>query len=335
MPKAQLTESELRSSQHLSQILQKGMCFAFCEHNAVTIVNRSDEDTATLIVFGEAVNLEKLHLIQTALLPYLSIRCFYSGTRELGTVVIEAQIDITNSQDLHQAIESIAVEYQTEVVVLTQRPTLTKPGLLLMDMDSTVIAIECIDEIAKLAGVGKQVSEVTELAMQGKLDFAESLTSRVACLKDAEAHILTVVRNALPIMPGITQLLSVLRQANWKLAIASGGFTFFADYLQHRLDLDFVIANVLEMNGDTLTGKIKGEIVTAQTKADTLTLLAERYQIETSQTIALGDGANDLLMMQRAGLGVAFHAKPVVRQQADGAIRFSPANSLLALLSRD
>ena len=128
--------------------------------------------------------------------------------------------------------------------------------------------VECIDEIAKLAGVGEQVSEVTELAMQGKLDFAQSLTSRVACLENASEEILAQVRNALPMMPGLTRLVAVLKQRHWKVAIASGGFTFFADYLKDRLELDAAVANTLEIKDGTLTGQGVGRNSRCQCQSD-------------------------------------------------------------------
>ena len=204
-----------------------------------------------------------------------------------------------------------------------------------MDMDSTVIAVECIDEIAKLAGaeVGEQVSKVTELAMQGKLDFAESLRSRVACLQGADQAILQSVRAALPLMPGMFNLVRILKKHNWKLAIASGGFTYFADYLLQRLELDDAVANELEIVEGKLTGKVSGSIVDAKVKASTLGELAARWDIPHNQTIAMGDGANDLLMMNAASLGVAFHAKPVVRAQADISIRHGGLDCLLWILA--
>ncbi|GAA0857036.1 phosphoserine phosphatase SerB [Aliiglaciecola litoralis] len=328
------TLAQWHSSQYLTGLCHKSVCFTLPENQQLQLVAADESDSAHLVIFAEGLNLEKLYAIKTALSNVLSIDYFKSG-RDMGAgCAVEAKVamDQHSDGDLNTLIEQLSVATQTDMALLTHRPTLSQPGVLLMDMDSTVIGIECIDEIAKLAGVGEQVSAVTELAMQGKLDFVDSLTSRVACLADAPESILQQVRDAMPINPGISRLLHELRLANWKLAIASGGFTFFADYLLERLDLDYVIANQLEIKDKRLTGKVEGDIVSAQTKADTLTKLANQYGIDLSQTIALGDGANDLVMMKQAGLGIALHAKPLVRQQADAALRFSAADGLLAYL---
>ncbi|WP_017445475.1 phosphoserine phosphatase SerB [Gayadomonas joobiniege] len=226
-----------------------------------------------------------------------------------------------------------AADKQIDIWQLTpDRPSLAKPGLLVMDMDSTTIKIECIDEIAKLAGVGEQVAEVTELAMQGKLDFAESLRGRVGTLKNAPVDIIEQVASDLPLMHGLENLIKHLKQAGWKIAIASGGFTYFADRLKDQLGLDAAVANQLEIDGDRLTGQVLGDIVDAQVKADTLQKLAVEYGIEPGQTVAMGDGANDLVMMSAAQLGVAFEAKPLVQERADLAINYHGLDALLAIL---
>ena len=211
-------------------------------------------------------------------------------------------------------------------------PRLDEPGLILMDMDSTAIQIECIDEIARLAGVGEQVSAVTAAAMQGKLEFADSLRNRVALLKDAPISILDTVAENIPLMPGLTLLVDNAKAAGWKVAIASGGFTRFAGKLQQDLGLDHIEANELECEGDKLTGRVLGRIVDAQVKAHTLELLRERYGVAQSQTVAIGDGANDLPMLKLAALGVAIHAKPIVREQAQVAIRHQDLEAVLCLL---
>lgn len=287
-----------------------------------------------LLVVAEGLNLEKLQRLQQTLAKVLCFgkaRFKYAVDGELG-YAIEFEVKQKLSAGIAQHIESCAISLQLELVLLSGRPRLSEPGLLLMDMDSTVIEVECIDEMAKLAGMGKQVSEVTELAMQGALPFSESLINRVACLAGADEAIIAQVRDALPLMPGISRLVRVLKQHNWKVAIASGGFTYFAGYLQQRLGLDAAIANQLEIQDGKLTGRVKGDIVDASVKADSITRLAQQWGISAQQTVAMGDGANDLLMMENAALGVAFHAKPVVRQQADAAIRFTGLETLLWML---
>lgn len=229
--------------------------------------------------------------------------------------------------------EEILQALELDYSALTDMPDLTKPGLIVLDMDSTAIQIECIDEIAKLAGVGEEVAEVTERAMQGELDFEQSLRQRVAKLADADEAILSEVRAELPLMPDLPQLIGTLKQYGWKTAIASGGFTYFSDHLQQLLGLDHAESNQLEIIDGKLTGQVVGEVVSAQTKADILQRLAEQYEIEAHNTIAVGDGANDLVMMEAAGLGIAYHAKPKVEQQARCAVRYAGLGGIICVLS--
>ncbi|MCE0800991.1 phosphoserine phosphatase [Buttiauxella sp. A2-C1_F] len=220
-----------------------------------------------------------------------------------------------------------------DVAPLGKIPHLRTPGLLVMDMDSTAIQIECIDEIAKLAGTGEMVAEVTERAMRGELDFAASLKQRVATLKGANASILRQVRDELPLMPGLTSLVLKLESLGWKVAIASGGFTFFAEYLRDKLHLHAVVANELEICDGKLTGEVIGQIVDAQFKADTLKRLADKYEIPVAQTVAIGDGANDLPMILSAGLGIAYHAKPKVNEKTEITIRHADLMGVFCILS--
>lgn len=220
-----------------------------------------------------------------------------------------------------------------DVAPLGKIPHLRTPGLLVMDMDSTAIQIECIDEIAKLAGTGELVSEVTERAMRGELDFAASLRQRVATLKGADANILRQVRDDLPLMPGLTQLVLKLESLGWKVAIASGGFTFFAEYLRDKLRLTAAVANELGIMDGVLTGEVVGDIVDAKYKANTLQRLAEQYDIPKDQTVAIGDGANDLPMIKAAGLGIAYHAKPKVNEQTEVTIRHADLVGVLCILT--
>ncbi|VEC00985.1 Phosphoserine phosphatase [Cedecea lapagei] len=220
-----------------------------------------------------------------------------------------------------------------DVAPLGKIPHLKTPGLLVMDMDSTAIQIECIDEIAKLAGTGEMVAEVTERAMRGELDFTASLRQRVATLKGADANILRQVRDELPLMPGLKSLVQNLDTLGWKVAIASGGFTFFAEYLRDTLNLTTVVANELEICDGKLTGEVLGQIVDAKFKAVTLKRLAEKYDIPAAQTVAVGDGANDLPMIHAAGLGIAFHAKPKVNEKSEVSIRHADLMGVFCILS--
>lgn len=227
----------------------------------------------------------------------------------------------------------LAHEAGLDVAPMGKLPHLRTPGLLVMDMDSTAIEIECIDEIAKLAGTGEMVAEVTERAMRGELDFTASLRQRVATLKDADAAILHEVRDALPLMPGLVSLVMKLQALGWQVAIASGGFTFFADHLREKLHLSAAVANELEIRDGRLTGEVSGQIVDAKFKAKTLAALMEKYEIAPTQTVAIGDGANDLPMLKQAALGIAYHAKPKVNQQAQVTIRNADLMGVFCILS--
>lgn len=226
-----------------------------------------------------------------------------------------------------------AHDVEVDIAKLDFSPKLSQAGLLVMDMDSTAIQIECIDEIAKLAGVGELVSAITESAMRGELDFEQSLRRRVGTLKGAPESILQQVRENLPLMPGLVETIQTLQKYGWKTAIASGGFTYFADYLKALLQLDFAASNQFDIEDGKLTGLVKGDVVDAQYKAKTLQHLLEEYGIDSQYSIAIGDGANDLAMMNVAGLGVAFHAKPKVQQQAQIVVNFADLTALLCLLS--
>ncbi|HAE79786.1 phosphoserine phosphatase [Morganella morganii] len=230
-------------------------------------------------------------------------------------------------------IKRVADEFQMDVVPLGNIPKLRSPGLLMMDMDSTAIQIECIDEIARLAGVGDEVAEVTERAMQGELDFSESLKARVGLLAGADAAILQQVLDTLPLMPGLTSLVRKFQAMDWHVAIASGGFTFYANHLKDSLRLIAVYANQLEIKDGKLTGKVKGPVVDAKYKAQALVKLAEFLNIPLEQTVAIGDGANDLKMLKKAGLGIAFHAKPKVYARAKVAIRHADLMGVMCTLS--
>lgn len=226
-----------------------------------------------------------------------------------------------------------AHDVEVDIAKLDFSPKLSQAGLLVMDMDSTAIQIECIDEIAKLAGVGELVSAITESAMRGELDFEQSLRRRVGTLKGVPESILQQVRENLPLMSGLVETIQTLQKYGWKTAIASGGFTYFADYLKALLQLDFAASNQFDIEDGKLTGLVKGDVVDAQYKAKTLQHLLEEYGIDSQYSIAIGDGANDLAMMNVAGLGVAFHAKPKVQQQAQIVVNFADLTALLCLLS--
>lgn len=204
--------------------------------------------------------------------------------------------------------------------------------LVAFDMDSTLIEAEVIDELAKLAGVGEQVSAITERAMRGEIDFSESFRARVALLEGLEEGALQRVAGQLKITEGAEHLISTLRTLGYKTAILSGGFTYFARHLQSRLGMDYVYANELDIEDGVVTGRIKGTIVDGARKAELLQQLAHDEGIDLQQVIAVGDGANDLPMLSIAGLGIAFRAKPLVQKSAEQSISTLGLDAILYLL---
>ena len=193
--------------------------------------------------------------------------------------------------------------------------------LICFDMDSTLIRTEVIDELAEHAGVGQEVRSITESAMRGEIDFKESFRKRVALLKGLDISVMKQIAESLPITEGVERLMKVLKRSGYKTAIISGGFTYFGNYLRQKFGFDYVYANELEIDPDgKLTGRYIGDIVDGQRKKDLLRLLAQVENIDIAQTIAVGDGANDLPMLSEAGLGIAFHAKPKVKASASQSI---------------
>jgi phosphoserine phosphatase len=204
--------------------------------------------------------------------------------------------------------------------------------LVAMDMDSTLITIECIDELGDIAGCKSEIAAITAQAMRGELDYPQSLRKRVGLLAGLPERALTqVYEQRLRLTPGAEQLLAACKQHAVQLLLVSGGFTFFTERLKARLGIDYTISNRLEIRGGRLTGQLVGDLVDAQAKAAKFAAVAKELGARRDETIAIGDGANDLKMMALAGLAVAFHAKPVVRAQADCAISWSGLDAIVRL----
>lgn len=285
--------------------------------------------------WGAAFNLpllQQLLDLLAAAVPGISARLALHQPHPALCGAVSLGLSATLPPALISTLRQWAQTHDIELNVLTQPVLLSAPGVLVMDMDSTAITIECIDEIAKLAGTGAEVAAVTAAAMRGELDFAESLRQRVATLSDAPESVLAAVLADLPLMPGLPELVATLQQHHWSVAIASGGFTYFTRALQQRLGLTATFANELEIIDGKLTGNVLGAIVDAAAKAEVVGQLAAARQISPRQTVAIGDGANDLPMLAVAGLGVAFHAKPLVQAKAEHAIRQGSLLQLLYLL---
>lgn len=204
--------------------------------------------------------------------------------------------------------------------------------LVCFDMDSTLIEAEVIDELAKAAGVGDQVIAITEAAMRGDLDFKQSFEKRLSLLKGLDESVLEGIAESLPITEGAERLVSTLRKLGYKTAILSGGFNYFGNYLKERLGIDYVFANELDIEDGKVTGKVSGDIVDGQRKADLLRELAAKEMISLKQVVAVGDGANDLPMLSIAGLGIAFRAKPLVRAEAKQSISNLGLDAILYLM---
>ncbi len=234
----------------------------------------------------------------------------------------------------HADIAAYCFEHQIDYGFIAQGKHLSDFGLVVMDMDSTLISIECIDEIADMQGIKPQVAEITEAAMRGEIDFAESLRRRVALLEGLdESALQRVYDERLKLNPGAEIMLAELKKHGIKTLLVSGGFVFFTERLKARLGLDYAYANTLEIVNGKLTGKVLGKILDAQGKAEWLLKMRDELELQPAQVIAMGDGANDLKMMAQAGVSIAYHAKPVVREQASYALNFVGLNGLVNLFA--
>lgn len=298
---------------------------------------------------GETIDANDIHSIATVLAENHAnidvIRKLSDGLSSINSleVVVSVQPAWFLGQDpyqnedeyaaiLRQALLHIAAEKGFDIAVQPETLARRQKRLVVMDMDSTLITIEVIDELARLHGVYEQVADVTARAMAGQLRFEESLRERVALLSGLSVEKVQQLARSLPLTAGAARLIRVLRGLGYKTAVISGGFTFAADALKQNLGLDYAFANQLEIRDGKLTGRVLEPIVGAQRKADLLDALAQREGIPLEQTIAIGDGANDILMLQRAGLGIAFHAKAKLKAAADTSLSVGGLDRILYFL---
>ncbi len=241
------------------------------------------------------------------------------GEDPLGKSCVQVSVRgfLKDQTAMQQRFMQIANEQETDISLQEDTMYRRSRRLVCFDMDSTLIRTEVIDELADRAGVGEEVRAITESAMRGEIDFCESFKRRVALLKGLDESVMRDIAENLPITEGVDRMMAALKRTGYKTAILSGGFTYFGNYLKQRFGFDYVYANELEIVDGKLTGRYLGDIVDGRRKAELLKLLAQVENVNIKQTIAVGDGANDLPMLATAGLGIAFHAKPKVKATAD------------------
>ena len=280
----------------------------------------------TAVVSRYQLNIDKI--------VRLSGRIDLHETEELGRACVEFSVrgEASDPQAFKKSLLELAHQYDIDIAFQEDNIFRRNRRLVVFDMDSTLIDAEVIDELAIEAGVGQQVAEITEAAMQGKLDFKQSFEQRLALLEGLDASVLQKIAQRLQLNEGAEHLISTLKKLGYKTAIVSGGFSFFGEYLQEILGVDYVYANQLDIENGKVTGRVKGDIIDGQRKADLLRELAERDGLMLEQVIAVGDGANDLPMLDIAGLGIAFRAKPLVEASAKQAISSLGLDGILYLL---
>ena len=264
----------------------------------------------------------------------LSGRINLHESDQLGRACVEFSVrgEASDPHAFKKSLLELAHQYDIDIAFQEDNIFRRNRRLVVFDMDSTLIDAEVIDELAIEAGVGQQVAEITEAAMQGKLDFKQSFEQRLALLEGLDAAVLPKIAKRLRLNEGAEHLITTLKKLGFKTAIVSGGFTFFGEYLQEILGVDYVYANQLDVQHGKVTGSVKGDIIDGQRKADLLRELADREGLMLEQVIAVGDGANDLPMLDIAGLGIAFRAKPLVEASAKQAISSLGLDGILYLL---
>lgn len=238
----------------------------------------------------------------------------------------------TITENVKKELLQISNRHKVDIALLRDNVFRRSKRLIVFDMDSTLIQTEVIDEMATVMGAGDEVRAVTEMAMNGEMNFDESLKMRVSKLKGLKESQMQEILDRLPLTPGVEDFVNTVKGLGYKLALISGGFSFFANALKEKLGLDYAFANDLEMNGDILTGRVEGVIINPEQKALLLKIITQQEQISLDQVVAIGDGANDLPMLATAGLGIAFHAKDIVKEQAQNHMSHGPMTTILYFL---
>lgn len=274
-----------------------------------------------LVVQGRAITVAHLTHIHRII----------GGNAQFMQIAEHAYYLPTNNSDA-ETVKTFCAEQKIDCALVPDTQRLSHFGLCVMDMDSTLINIECIDEIADKMNLKPQISAITEAAMRGELDFAQSLRKRVALLKGLpETALQRVIDERLQANPGAHEWIAACKASNIKTMVVSGGFTLFANHVKTMLGLDYAVANTFEIVDGKLTGNVLGDIVDAERKAQELVKLRDALGLKADQTIAIGDGANDLKMMSAATVGVAYHAKSVVQNQATYALNYSGLDGVINL----
>ncbi|WP_321533020.1 phosphoserine phosphatase SerB [uncultured Desulfuromonas sp.] len=319
----------------LFQAKEMGLDLDFAVISEDDYQRKTAGNTYVVTILGSRVDARSLAEV-TALLAEASanvVRISKLTQRELRCVELlintDGQLDVPA---LKRQLLQVGGGQRVDVAVQKESLYRRAKRLVVMDMDSTLIQVEVIDELARLAGVGDDVARITEQAMNGELDFGQSLAARVALLKGLKEEALDEVYRSIPFTPGARNLVHILKRLGFRTAVISGGFKFFTDRLQQELGLDYAFANQLEIVNGEVTGRTLGRIVDGECKAQLLEEIAEREGVTLDQVIAIGDGANDLPMLGKAGLGIAFNAKARVREQADTHINQQSLDSILYLL---
>lgn len=327
------TRSVLKELLFAAKELGMSLDFQPMDTPSTSVASRLSRHVVTVV---GALGARELHAVAERLARYGANieRINRLSEARLGSVEIHIALPLEKDpEELKRSLLELAMSTSAFDVAL-QRESLYRRSkrLVVMDMDSTLIRIEVIDELARAYGVGEQVARITERAMHGEMDYDESLRQRVALLKGLDAKVLRDIAANLPLTQGAETLIRVLKRLGYRTAIISGGFSVAADALKARLGIDYAHSNMLEEVDGKLTGRTLGPIVNARRKAELLESIAQSEGILLDQVIAVGDGANDLLMLERAGLGIAFRAKPKLRQAADTSISAGGLDTILYLL---
>ncbi len=301
-----------------------------CDRYIVTILGRSISakqlSRVSAIVAAHGLNVDHIER--------LSERISFAAHAPNSNACVEFMVSGHAISEAGMRAEFLAAAHDLRIDIAFQRESIFRRNrrLFAFDMDSTLIQGEVIDELAKLAGVGDQVVQITAAAMRGEIDFKESFTRRVALLRGLPEHRVFELLNTIPLVEGAELLIGTLKMLGYKTAILSGGFTFFARHLQSRLGIDYVYANELDIADGEVTGLVKTEIVDGAKKAELLRQITKQENISLEQVVAVGDGANDLPMLGIAGMGIAFRAKPLVRQTAGHSVSILGLDALLYLI---